>query len=138
MWNDQPFSSNSPKFYHNLGPMPLVKKTRTLLWQLISRGKEENQRKFAPLMFDLNEKQWIIFFLTAFGLQVVPIPWKKNTKLITTLRRWVGNCGSLSNMNLKYHVSITMQILYSNSIMCLVTKPLTFPLVECFLCYLVY
>ena len=59
-------------------------------------------------------------------------------KPITTLRRLVGNHGSLSNVNLKYHVSIPMQELYSNSIMCLVMKPLAFPLVEWFLSYVVY
>ena len=74
------------------------------------------------------EKKKSIFF-TAFG-QVVPIPWKKNLKSITMLRRLVGNHRSLSNMNLKYCVSIPMQGLYSNSIMCLVVKPLAFPFVE--------
>ena len=58
---------------------------------------------------------------------------------ITTLRIFVGNCGSLSNMNLKYHVLIPMQEHYSYGIMCIVVKSLlTFPLVEWFLSYEVY
>ena len=77
-------------------------------------------------MFDLKKNQ---FFVIAFCRQVVLIPWKKNRKPITTLRRLVGNHRSLSNMNLKHHVSIPMQGLYSNSIMCLVMKPFAFPLV---------
>ena len=75
------------------------------------------------------KKKLILF--TAFG-QVVPIPWKKNLKSITMLRRLVGNRGFLSNMNLKYRVSILMQRLYSNNIMCLLMKPLVFPLVKWF------
>ena len=31
-------------------------------------------------MFDLNEQKKILFFFTAFGLQKVPIPWKKKLK----------------------------------------------------------
>ena len=57
-----------------------------------------------PLV-EKNKKQ---IFATAFGLQVVPIPLKKNSKPITTLRRLVGNRGSHSNINLKYRVSIPM------------------------------
>ena len=69
---------------------------------------------------------------------MVHMPRKKNLKPITKLKGLVGNRGSFSVMNLKYHVSILMQGLYSNSIMCLVMKPLAFPLVEWFLSYVVY
>ena len=48
------------------------------------------------------------------------------------------NRESLFNMNLKYHVSIIMQELYSNSIMCLLMKPLAFPLVEWFFLFMCY
>ena len=42
--------------------MTLVKKKKELCYEkIISREKEENQRKFIPLMFDLNEKQKPIF-----------------------------------------------------------------------------
>ena len=43
---------------------------------IISRGIEEDWRKFTPLKFDLNKKKILIFF-TAFCLQVVLIPCKK-------------------------------------------------------------
>ena len=56
-------------------------------------------------MFLLNEKK-NQFFFTPFGLQVVPILLKKHIKPIITLKVLVGNQGSLSSKNLKYHVSI--------------------------------
>ena len=51
------------------------KKQKLFYDNIISRGIEEDQRKFTPLMFNLNKKKTI--FVTAFGLQVVPIPLKK-------------------------------------------------------------
>ena len=101
---------------------------------IILRGKAENQRKYTPLMFDQNEKKKNCYIWSSSDSYTLE---RKKIKPITMLRRLVGNHGSLSNMNLKYHVSILMQGLYSNSIMCLVMKPLAFPLVEWFLSYVV-
>ena len=73
---------------------------------IISKGKAENHRKFTPLIFDLNKKNKT----TNFFLLHIVFRWflylGKNIKPITTLRGLVGHHGSLSNMNLKYHVSI--------------------------------
>ena len=112
--------------------MSLLKKHELDCDNIISKGKAENHRKFTPLIFDLNKKNKT----TNFFLLHIVFKWflylGKNIKPITTLRGLVGHHGSLSNMNLKYHVSIPMQGLYSNSIMCLVMKQLAFPLVEWF------
>ena len=80
-------------------------------------------------MFDQNKKKNCYIWSSSDSYTLE----RKKIKPITTLRRLVGNHGSLSNINLKYHVSISMQGLYSSSIMCL-----TFPLVEWFLSYVVY
>ena len=105
---------------------------------MISRGKEEDQRKFTPFMFDLNEKNQFIYLFIYYKSSSVSYTLKKNLKPITMLTRLVGNCGFFSNIDLKYRFSIPMQGLYSNSIMCLIVKPLVFPLVEWFLSYVVY
>ena len=118
--------------------MSLLKKQELYYDNIISKGKAENHRKFTPLIFDLNKKKTTNFFLLHIVFKWFLYLGKKNIKPITTLRRLVQNRGSLSNMNLKYHVSIPKQGLNSNSIMCLVMKPLAFPLVELFLSYVVY
>ena len=88
-------------------------------------------------MFDLNKKKKNNFYLFHLVFKWF-LCLGKNLKLVTTIRRLVGTRGSLSNMNLKYHVLILMQGLYSNSIMCLVVKPQAFPLVEWLFSYVVY
>ena len=108
--------------------------TNNFVDKIISRRKEENLRQFTSLMFLLKKKS-ILF--THFSLLVVPIPWK-NIKPIIMLRRLVGNRGSLPSKNLKNHVSIPMQELYSNCVMYLVMKPLSFPLVKWYFSDVVY
>ena len=125
---------------HNLGLMSLVKKTKTLLWQYNFKRKIGGLEKIYSTYVWSKQKKEIKFFIfiyciwTSSGFYTL----KKNLKPVTTLRRLVGNRGSFSHMNLKYHVSIPMQGLYSDSIMCLVMKPLASPLVEWLLSYVVY
>ena len=90
-------------------------------------------------MFDQNKKKkkkTIFFYYILSSSSSYTL--EKNIKPITMLRGLVRNHGSLCNMNLKYHVSIPLEGPYSKSIMCLVMKPLAFPLVEWFLSYVVY
>ena len=82
--------------------MPLLKKQKLCYDNIILRGKAENQRKYTPLMFDQNEKKKNCYVWSSSDSYTLE---RKKIKPITMLRRLVGNHGSLSNMNLKYHVS---------------------------------
>ena len=100
---------------------------------LFHEGKQRIKKIYSTHVWSKKKTNFFYCILSSSGSYTL----EKNIKPITMLRGLVGNHGSLSNINLKYHVSILMQGLYSNSIMCLVMKPLAFPLVEWFLSYVV-